>query len=158
MEGDNIEKLSFAFFKQLSINTGGAWTRLAISSGERGEWDWIPVAANISRFMTTDCFAGVAKLGRLDREGRAKATAITGINGVPRKYMTILLSEGNRGFQFVFKGCNCGREIRTGVFSSEPILTHDQPTDVVTDETGRILVQCAMILGSIMDPGRDVVE
>jgi hypothetical protein len=83
---------------------------------------------------------------------------MTGVDGVPRKYMKIRLREENRGFQFVFKGCNCGRTIKTGVFSSEPIPTHDQPRNVVRDETGRILVQCATILGSIMDPGCNVIE
>jgi len=64
----------------------------------------------------------------------------------------------NRDFQFGFMGCNCGKKEKTGLFSSEPIPIHDQPRDVVGDETGRILVQCATILGSIMDPGSNVVE
>lgn len=158
MFGDDIERISFTFFKQLSTKTGYAWTKLAIGSGERGEWDWIPVVENYSRFMTTDCFAGVISLGRLKQNGQAKATAMTGIYGVPRKYMKILLSQENTGFQFVFKGCNCGKEIKTGVFSSEPIPTYDQPRNVVKDETGRMLVQCATILGSIMDPGCDIIQ
>ncbi|KAJ8125942.1 hypothetical protein O1611_g7696 [Lasiodiplodia mahajangana] len=41
--GDDIEKISFAFFKRLSTRTSCAWTKLSISSRERGEWDWIPV-------------------------------------------------------------------------------------------------------------------
>jgi len=94
----------------------------------------------------------------LKQRGLAKATAMTGIIGVPRKYMKIQLNQENRGFQFIFKGCNCGKEVKTGIFSSEPIPTYDQPRNVVGDETGRILVQCATILGSIMDPGYDVVE
>ena len=158
MSGDDMERISFNFFKQLSIKTGHAWTKLAISSGERGEWDWIPVVNNYGKMMTTDCFAGVVNLGRLNQKGQAKATAMTGIQGVPRKYMRIQLSQGNRGFQFVFKGCNCGKDIKTGVFSSERIPTYDQPRNVVRDETGRILVQCATILGSIMDPGFDVIQ
>jgi hypothetical protein len=158
MMGDDIDRISFAFFKQLSIKTKHAWTKLAISSGERGEYDWIPVVVNHGKLLTTDCFAGVANLGRLKPKGLAKATALTGINGVPRKYMKILLNGENRGFQFVFKGCNCGKDLKTGVFSSERIPIQDQPRDVVGDETGRILAQCATILGSIMDPGCDVVE
>ncbi|CZR64380.1 uncharacterized protein PAC_14278 [Phialocephala subalpina] len=158
LAGDDIERISFAFFKQLSIKTGHAWTKLAISSGERGECDWIPVVANHSKPLTTDCFAAVVNLGRLKQNGQAKALAMSGINGVPRKYMKILLNQENKGFQFVFKGCNCGKEVKTGVFSSEPIPIHDQPRKVAEDETGRILVQCATILGSIMDPGYDVVE
>ncbi|KAI0455696.1 heterokaryon incompatibility protein-domain-containing protein [Xylaria acuta] len=43
ISGDDIEKISFAFFKQLSTKTGHAWTKLSISSKERGQWDWIPV-------------------------------------------------------------------------------------------------------------------
>ena len=158
MFGDDIEKISFNFFRQLSMKTGHAWTKLAISSGERGEWDWIPVVENYGGVITTDCFAGVVNLGGLKQKGQAKATAMIGIDGTPRKYMEILLSQENRGFQFVFKGCNCGKDVKTGVFSSEPIPTYDQPRDVVRDETGRILVQCATILGSIMDPGCDVVQ
>lgn len=158
MTGD-MEMISFNFFKQLSIKTEYAWTKLAISSRERGEWDWIPVVENHNKLMTTDCFAGVVRLGKLKQQGQARASAMTGIKGHPRKYMTIRLSEQqNRGFQFVFKGCNCGLKVKTGTFSSEPIPTHDEPRNVVRDDTGRILVQCATILGSLMDPGHDVVE
>jgi Heterokaryon incompatibility protein (HET) len=159
MSGDDLGRISFAFFKQLSTKTERAWTKLAISSRERGEWDWIPVEENNSGFMTTDCFAGVVDLGRLKQKGQAKAIAMTGIDGVPRKYMKIRLSQENTtGFRFVFKGCNCGKEIKTGVFSSEPIPTNDQPRNVVKDETGRMLVQCATILGSIMDPGGNIID
>lgn len=158
MSGDDVDRISFNFFKQLSTKTGHAWTKLAISSGERGGWDWIPVVQNYGGAMTTDLFAGVVNLGRLKQKGQAKAMAMTGIQGVPRKYMKILLRQENSGFQFVFKGCNCGKEVKTGVFKSEPIPTYDQPRNVVKDETGRILVQCATILGSIMDPGYDVIE
>src|SRR5437764_2585959 len=72
--------------------------------------------------------------------------------------MTIVLNKGDRGFQFIFKGCNCGREVKSGAFRTKPIPIPNPPRDVVGDETGRILVQCATILGSIMDPGCDVVE
>jgi hypothetical protein len=82
---------------------------------------------------------------------------MTGISSSPRKYMKIVLKKENRGFQFEFQGCNCGKEVKTGVFSSEPIPIHLQPRDIEGNETGRILVQCATILGSIMDPGCDVV-
>ncbi|TVY78330.1 hypothetical protein LSUE1_G006695 [Lachnellula suecica] len=157
--GDDIEKISFAFFKQLSVKTGYAWTKLAISSGERGECDWIPMVANHDKLLTTDCFTAVVNLGLLKRKGGlAKATAVTGILGTPRKYMRIKLNQSNRGFQFIFKGCNCGKTVKTGVFRSEPIPTNDQPRNVAGDETGRVLVQCATILGSIMDPGCNVVE
>ena len=160
MVGDNIDKVSFAFFKQLSAKTGLAWTKLAISSGERGEWDWIPVMENYGGVMTTDCFAGVVHLGRLKKKRQAKASAMTGLQGVPRKYMKILLrqSSEHKGFRFVFRGCNCGKKVKTGAFSTEPIPTYDQPRTVVKDETGRTLVQCATVLGSIIDPGCDVVQ
>ncbi|KAI6082399.1 heterokaryon incompatibility protein-domain-containing protein [Hypoxylon rubiginosum] len=160
MTGDDMEKISFAFFKQLSRKTGRAWTKLAISSGERERWDWIPVTINSNRLMTTDCFAGVVDLGRLNpkQEGLAKTMAMTGLQGTPRKYMRIQLSEGNGDFRFVFKGCNVGKSVKTGTFSSEPIPRYDnQPRDIVRDETGGVLVQCATILGGIMDPGTDLI-
>jgi hypothetical protein len=56
------------------------------------------VVENYGEVMTTDCFAGVVNLGRLKQKGQAKATAMTGISGVPRNYMKILLSQENRGF------------------------------------------------------------
>lgn len=84
LEGTDIEALSFAFFKQLSIKTKRAWTRLVTSSRERGEWDWIPVLAKTEtpkkkkkkrmgdQLLTTDCFAGVVDLGLLKvRQTRA---------------------------------------------------------------------------------------
>jgi hypothetical protein len=158
LNGDDIEKISFAFFKQLSVKTGLAWTKLAISSGERGAYDWIPVAAKNSKLLSTDIFAAVVNLGRLTQKGLAKATATTSLMGTPRKYMKILISKENRDFQFIFKGCNCGKTVKVGVFSREPIPTYDQPRSIAGDETGRILVQCATIAGSLIDPGHDVVE
>ncbi|KAG5761738.1 hypothetical protein H9Q72_010157 [Fusarium xylarioides] len=80
---------------------------------------------------------------------------MTGLIGTPRKFMKIRLSQGNGDFQFIFKGCNCGKKIKTGRISRELIPTYDQPRDVVKDETGRTLVQCATILGALMDPGCD---
>lgn len=157
--GDDIEPISFAFFKQLSIKTGRAWTKLAISSRERGDCDWIPVITSQDKPLTTDIFAAVVNLGRLRPKGLAKAIATTGITGTPRKYMKILLNnQQHSGFQFIFKGCNCGKDIKTGIFSSEPMPFQDQVQDVAGDETGRILVECSTILGSLMDPGGDVVE
>ncbi|KAF2277347.1 uncharacterized protein EI97DRAFT_432226 [Westerdykella ornata] len=163
MSGDDMEKISFNFFRQLSVKTGFAWTKLAISSGERGEWDWIPMVENSSSIRTTDCFAGVVRLGRLkqkDEKGWARAQARTGIKGNPRKYMTIHVTRqsGPPGFQFIFKGCNCGKKVSTGLFGSEPIPTHDQPRNIVRDETGRSLVQAATILGSLFDPSFSLVD
>ncbi|KAI9854413.1 MAG: hypothetical protein M1813_001262 [Trichoglossum hirsutum] len=161
MSGDDMGKISFAFFKQLSIKTGRAWTKLAISHGERKEWDWIPVIANYDKLMTTDCFAGVVNLGQLSRkqDGLAKTTAMIGIDGVPQKCMKILLRrQESRGFQFAFKGCNCGKKLTTGFLKNELIPTYDGVRDVVADETGKMLVHCAMILGNVMDPGCDLVE
>jgi hypothetical protein len=159
MSGSDLESISFHFFKQLSVKTGFAWTKLAISSRERGRFDWIPVVENYSGLITTDCFAGVVNLGRLNKKFQAKPQAMTGIRGVPRKYMRIKLSkQPNSGFDFIFRGCNCGRAVKTGLFSTEPIPLHDQPRDVIRDETGRILVQCATLLGAVMDPAADMVE
>ncbi|KAF3915103.1 hypothetical protein ABW20_dc0100284 [Dactylellina cionopaga] len=162
MAGGDMEKISFAFFKQLSIKTEHAWTRLAISSGEREGWDWIPVLANnpTAKLLTSDVFAGVVNLGHLHRkeEGLAKSKAITGLDGTPREYMTIKLKkQDNRGFRFYFKGCNCGKKIKTGFLKSEPIPTYDRAVEVARDETGRTLVHCAMVMGGVLDPGGDLV-
>ncbi len=43
MATTDLNAISFAFFKQLSIKTGQAWTKLAIGSGEDRDWGWIPV-------------------------------------------------------------------------------------------------------------------
>jgi Heterokaryon incompatibility protein (HET) len=161
MNTDDINAISFAFFKQLSIKTGYAWTKLAISSGKRGNWDWIPMIPNYDTFRTTDCFSGVVTLGGLtnSKNGLAMATATTGIDGVPRNYMKIILTPvENRGFQFYFKGCNSGKRLKTGIFSSMPIHTNDQSRPIVGDQTGKTLVECATILWSVMDPGSDVVQ
>ncbi|KAI8627913.1 heterokaryon incompatibility protein-domain-containing protein [Xylariaceae sp. FL1651] len=164
--GDDLEKASFAFFKQLSNKTGYAYTKLAIGNRERGEWDWIPMIENKNdanpkdgnkpNDIKTDIFAGVVNLGRLKPNGRAKRDALTGIVGVPRKYMEIHLEQETMGFQFIFKGCNCGK--KASMFSKELIPTYDRPKEVSEDETGKTLVQCATILGCIMDPGNNVIE
>jgi len=155
--GEDMEKMSFTFFQRLSTRTGLAWTKLAISSRERGEWDWIPVVENYSGTSTADCFAGVVNLGRLNKKGHAKATAVTGIKGSPKKYMKIRLVQNSEptGFNFKFKGCNCGK--KKSMWSKEAIPTNDQPRNVVKDETGKTLVQCATILGSLIDPYGDLV-
>ncbi|KAI9172579.1 hypothetical protein HJFPF1_02085 [Paramyrothecium foliicola] len=152
--GEDLEKISFAFFKQLSTKTGRAWTRLAIGSKERQDWNWIPAVDDYEDVKTTDCFASVVNLGRLKEKGQAKTGAMTGLLGTPRKYMRIRLMQGNGDYQFIFRGCNCGKKLKTGLFKkSELIPTYDQPKTVARDETGRTLVQCATILGGIMDPG-----
>ncbi|KAI3321462.1 heterokaryon incompatibility protein-domain-containing protein [Xylariaceae sp. AK1471] len=156
--GEDIEKISFAFFKQLSFRTGCAWTKLSISSRERGEWDWIPVIEQKHDPTPTDIFAGVVNFGLLKQKGRAKTEALTGLLGVPRKYMSIQLKEEKKGFHFIFRGCNCGRNLKTGLFKSEPIPINDRVINVTGDETGRTLAQCATILGCILDPGSNVVE
>ena len=157
-----MEKISFTFFKQLSIKTGCAWTKLAISGGERGRWDWIPMVGSNSGSTTDDFFAGVVNLGQVKEKkqgkGQAKVQAMVGLEGVPRKYMKIVLRQGGTGFNFSFKGCNCGKKQKTGAFSSELIATHNQPVTVNKDETGRRLVHCATVLGAIMNPGYDIVE
>ncbi|CBY01487.1 hypothetical protein IAQ61_003316 [Plenodomus lingam] len=162
MSDYDIEKTSFNFFKQLSIKTDFAWTKLAISSRERGEWDWIPVVENYSGQMTTDCFAGVVQLGRLKRNGQAKTPAMVGIKGTPRKYMTISLKQKestDTAFNFRLRGCNYGKKVKTKrLFGSEPIPTNDQSREVLQDETGKILVQCATLLGSLIDPGGGIVS
>jgi hypothetical protein len=163
--GDDMERISFEFFKQLSIKTGHAWTKLAVSSKMRKEWDWIPAVANSSRqLMTTDCFSGVVRLGKLGEHDEAKTTASTGITRrSPQRYMTVQLDTedlSNSEFSFVFHGCNCGKESKRWFSrTSEEIPEKEtQRKSVAGDETGRVLLQCATILGSLMDPGNDVVE
>jgi hypothetical protein len=161
LSGDDMERISFAFFKQLSIETGKAWTRLAITSAERGDWGWIPVvAAGQNKIITTAHFAGTINLGSLKpNHAFVKAEARTGLGKTPRKYMTIKLQqESDRNFNFVYTGCNRGQNAKTGIFNNNQIPTNDEPVNVVTDDTGRFLVQCATVLGSIFDPGRDAVE
>ena len=162
LSGDDMEKISFTFFKQLSIKTRCAWTKLAISGGERGQWDWIPMVGRHSGSTTDDFFAGIVNLGQVKEKGQgkgqAKVQAMVGLQGVPRKYMKIFLRQGGTGFNFFFKGCNCGKKQKTGTFSSELIDTHDQPVIVNKDETGRRLVHCATVLGAIMNPGYDITQ
>ncbi|KAI1812182.1 hypothetical protein GGS20DRAFT_559009 [Poronia punctata] len=186
ISSDSMEEISFAFFKQLSIKTGLAWTRLSLSSGERGEWDWIPVVerkndpqtscqhkvmaagekkgrlipidkGNKIRRARTDIFAGVVNLGPLVSRDRAQVS-YRGLKGVPRKYMSIHVKEERPGFHFIFKGCNSGRKIRSGLMKRETIPTYDPLVDVPGDETGRRLVQCATILGTILDPSSNIVD
>ncbi|RMZ67601.1 Heterokaryon incompatibility 6 OR allele [Pyrenophora seminiperda CCB06] len=157
--GEDMEKMSFNFFHQLSTKSQFAWTKLAISSRERGEWDWIPVVENYSGTPTTDVFAGVVNLGRLNTKGHAKSTAVIGVKGSPKKYMKIrLFQNADTGFNFKFRGCNCGKKLTKGMFSKEIIPTYDQPRNVVKDETGKMLVQCATLLGSLIDPYCDLVQ
>ncbi|PQE30013.1 Ankyrin and het domain protein [Rutstroemia sp. NJR-2017a WRK4] len=169
LDGDDIEKMSFAFFKQLSLKTGYAWTRLAVSREKRERYDWIPVVKYPShpksKITTSDCYAAVFNMGLLDlKKGLARADAMTDIIGEPRKYMKIELCERapeDNKFRFEFKGCNCGKKVKTGFFSKKRIPSHDQPKIVVGDETGRALVQCATILGSLIDPrheSKDLVD
>ncbi|KAI1123706.1 heterokaryon incompatibility protein-domain-containing protein [Nemania abortiva] len=202
--GDDIEKMSFAFFKRLSERTNHAWTKLSISSQERGEWDWIPVTEQKhhegleevedeeweeeeeeekgetvvavteaapngeieppkqekkNNTIKTDIFAGVTNLGFLRGKGRAKTQGLTGLLGKPRKFMSIHLKEENPEFHFIFKGCNCGKKLNTGLFKkSKTIDTYDQPFNVSGDETGKTLAQCATILGCILDPASNVLD
>ncbi|KAK5635724.1 hypothetical protein RRF57_011436 [Xylaria bambusicola] len=43
IKGNDMNKMSFTFFKRLSSRTGVAWTKLSVSSRQRGQWDWIPI-------------------------------------------------------------------------------------------------------------------
>lgn len=160
VSGEDTETMSFNFFKQLSIKTEHAWTKLAVSTAERGDRDWIPVVEGHSGVITTECFAGVMKLGKTDTKGRAKAEATTGLKGTPRKFASVRLlqSISNNGYQFVFQGCNCGKKVKTGHIHKQLIPTTNQPRDVVKDETGRILVHCATVLGSLLDPDSSLVD
>ncbi|KAI0427782.1 heterokaryon incompatibility protein-domain-containing protein [Xylaria sp. FL1042] len=183
--GNDIEKLSFAFFKQLSNRTGFAWTKLSVSARPRGEWDWIPVVDQKHdleerdeepdtdreeqewgemeqkkkpkpNHIKTDIFAGVVKLGVLRKKGIAKTLGLTGLLGTPRKLMSISLREENPQFHFTFKGCNCGKTV--GLIRRKKIPTNDHPISVTGDETGRTLAECATILGCVLDPAGNVQE
>ncbi|TGJ78812.1 hypothetical protein E0Z10_g9946 [Xylaria hypoxylon] len=182
LSGNDIEKMSFAFFKELSSKTGTAWTKLSISSSERGEWDWIPVVEQkhdpnenqenaeqeqavgeqVRRkvkpnHLKTDIFAGVVSLGVLRKKGRAKALGLTGLIGKPQKLMSIHLKEENPQFHFIFKGCNCGKKYGM-IMKRKTIFTNSQPVDVTGDETGKRLAECATILGCILDPAGNVQD
>ncbi|KAJ3571899.1 hypothetical protein NPX13_g5228 [Xylaria arbuscula] len=191
ISGNDIDKISFAFFRRLSTQTGVAWTKLSISSRQRGEWDWIPVVEQMRdpmeqcdnaipgagsdtekeiahigvievdkkpkpNHLKTDIFTGVVRLGLLRDFGVANSQGLTGLLGKPRKIMSIYLKEENPYFHFIFKGCNCGQT--RGFFKRKKIPLYNQPIDVTGDETGRKLVECATILGCIMDPAGDVLE
>ncbi|KAK1750125.1 heterokaryon incompatibility protein 6, OR allele [Echria macrotheca] len=160
--GDDVSAMSFVFFQKLSLKTERAWTRLVISSADRGTWDWLPIVANHTRPLTTDCFSGVVDLGRLKPDGLAAVQARTGIVGSPKRIMTLRLhaaaDDDKKGFRFRFRGCNCGKKVKSGLFRKEPIPTNTERVRVVKDETGRTLVQCATLLGSLIDPGGSVVE
>jgi hypothetical protein len=159
LSGNDIEKISFAFFKQLSSKTHHAWTKLAISSTKRGSWDCIPVVAKSDLPMTTDIFAGVYNLGLSNPNGGvANTIATTGLRGTPRKYAKILLRQGDGKFRLYFKGCTRGKTVKTGMLSNEKITWQDQPRAVAKDDTGRTLVQCATLLGAILDPGCNMIE
>lgn len=88
--------------------------------------------------------------------------ACVGILGTPRPYMRLQFYEEQQYFHFVFHGCNCGKAAKTMLFSTrkKSAPSSDIPTTVTVrgDETGKTIVQCATILGSILDPGCDVVE
>lgn len=159
LTGDDVETMSFNFFKQLSTKTGHAWTSLAVSTQERGEYDWIPMVRKHSRPTTADCFAGVLKLGDVNKKGLAKTSAKINLRGAPRKFASIKLveSEPGSGYQFTFKGCNCGKKVKTGRFTRKLVPTYDQTEEVRTDETARKLVHCATLLGKLMDPDGDIV-
>ncbi|KAK4224174.1 heterokaryon incompatibility protein-domain-containing protein [Podospora fimiseda] len=170
MSGDDMDLISLEFFKQLSIKTERAWTRLALSGRERQgkDFSWIPVVPrqNTGRLMTTDLFAGVVNLGEFKNNASKgpliRTMATTGLVGVPRDYMRVSLREnegGQKAFRFKFRGCNAGKELRTGRFmSTQPIPVNEQVYSVVGDQTGRALVECATMLGFLLDPGKDTVE
>lgn len=220
LAGDDIEKMSFAFFKKLSNETGHAWTKLSVSSGDRGEWDWIPMMERRhdssaeqeteggeeiaypaekesededdedgqfeseeeeeqesqeqrveearglepekqkrrNNQIKTDIFAGVATLGVLRKEGRAKTLGHTGVIGVPRPFMSIHLKEENPEFHFIFTGCNCGKKLSTGLFKKETLRAQERPINVAGDETGKTLAHIATVLGSALDPAGNVLE
>jgi hypothetical protein len=158
--GEEIEAIAFAFFRQLSLRTDRAWTRLAISSGRRGNWDWIPMVSNPTHITTTDIFAGVVDLGSLTPDGRVKTSGVMGLKGTPRPYVKFQPRQEAKGlgFKFVFRGCNAGKNVKTSTFKSEPIPLITQMRDVAEDETGRILVQISTIIGALLDPTGNVVE
>lgn len=159
LTGEDIETMSFNFFKQLSIRTGYAWTSLAVSSQERGEYDWIPMVKKHNRTTTTDCFAGVLKLADMNKKSQAKTTANINLKGAPRKFASIKLlqSDPGSGYEFTFKGCNCGKKVKTGILARELVPTYDRTEEVKTDETAQKLVHCATLLGKLMDPNGNIM-
>ncbi|KAK4466383.1 heterokaryon incompatibility protein-domain-containing protein [Cladorrhinum samala] len=173
-ENLGMDQIAFHFFRQLSTKTGLAWTRLAISSRDRGvgaSFNWIPVFPDQEKPMSTDMFAGVVNLGLFKaKTSMVKTTATTGLVGTPRPYVKIsLISHEDKerkypqavwgDYFFRFIGCNCGKQLRTGkFFGTEEIPTNTEIIYVDSDQTGRVLVQSATVLGLLFDPGADVVE
>ncbi|KAH7303937.1 heterokaryon incompatibility protein-domain-containing protein [Stachybotrys elegans] len=158
LAGENLEKVSFAFFKQLSIKTGLAWTKLVMDCHGRENWSWIPILRNHENVISTEFFTGVMTLGRVNESGQATMEATTGLRGNPRKYTNIRLLQGNGSFDFIFKGCNCSKELKTDIPSTGQLATDDRPKEIVQDETGRSLVQCATLLGYALDPGCEDIQ
>jgi hypothetical protein len=76
--------------------------------------------------VNTDCFAGVLKVGELDAKGQARTEAVTSLKGTPRNYATIRIRRSalSTGF-FYFKGCNCGKKMKTGTFGTEEVPSDD---------------------------------
>jgi len=105
--------------------------------------------ASYSRLMTTDCFAGVVQLGRLKPKGVAKTDAVTGLIRKPRQYMTIQLRQDNSdSFDFRYRGCNCGKTVKTGFLKSEQIPLNEECRTVIGDETGEPWCSSAPFLGA----------
>ncbi|CEJ90867.1 hypothetical protein VHEMI06620 [[Torrubiella] hemipterigena] len=159
--GHDLEVISFNFFKQLSLKTGRGWTKLAVNTKEREGWNWIPLLeGGVGSNLSSDCFASVVDLGRLKPDkGVVKTQASLGVKGTPRKYMKIeITDQGSPSFYFTFKGCNCGNTVKVGTWKKRQLPVNDQPRNVRPDETGRVLVECATILGSLLDPSNNLVH
>ena len=154
-----IDDTSFVFLQRLSLATGCAWTRRALSYTKRTRFNWIPAERHngMGSGLSSEFFADVFCLGRLTKGGLVRTPKYyTGLSGVPRQYMTINFQEKNRNpkFRFVFTGCNCGKEIRTSSRGTKPIppaVGHS--TFMRGMETGEALVRSATILGSFLVTG-----
>lgn len=152
LSGNDMEQISSSFLNRPSIKTNQTWIRLAIAKGESGCQEWFPISSDHQpRHIETlpqEFLAGVFNLRSMHKDQTSAKTKTT-----PRKYINIHLRRDSlRGFTFTFKCCNTVANIK------RQESTIAQPIHVPKDETGRCLVQTATFLGSIFDPGTDIIE
>ncbi|KAF1347301.1 hypothetical protein EJ07DRAFT_143078 [Lizonia empirigonia] len=159
LSGEDFRKISFNFFKRLSSKTGFAWTNLAVRSGEISNHSWVPVVEAHVSVTTTKCFAGIYELGILDAKGRVDVEA-TDLEGTPRQLASIRVVQGSPddANQFTFEGCNGAKTVKQGSVDGERTQTNNRLQDINSDDMGRILAQCATILGSLLEPDASPAE
>jgi hypothetical protein len=63
--------------------------------------------------MTTESFAGVVNLGRIDNVGRLRVATVTDLVGSPYKYTSVQTAQNyqENGCRFRMRGCGCSKRI-----------------------------------------------